>query len=398
MKTVNGSHATVGATFLRTLVLPLLTSALLLTSPAAQAGWDEGLAAHRAKNYALALQEFQPLAEQGDMRAQRALGIMFEYGQGVSKDESAAVGWFRKAAEQGDSDAQSRLGGMLEDGRGVAKDERAAATWFRKAAEHGHATAQFNLALMLANGQGVAKDERAAVSWYRKAAEQGHVSAQTNLGLMLAKGRGVAKDEREAVTWYRKAAEQGDVLAQNNLGSTYEVGTGARQDYVEAARWYEAAARAGNAWGQRNLGRLLRKGQGVAQNLVQAHAWLNLAASMDEPHPNAAEERDALAGELTPAQLADAQRLAREWKPGAAMGAPRVKVVGAPLPAPKVVAASTGPYPPAPAARPGVVTCSTRCNNGDCYRTYADGRKTNFQAQRKYNALNNQWEFDAGGC
>lgn len=217
---------------------------------------------------------------------------------------------------------------------------------------------------------------------------------------MLDSGRGVTKDEREAVTWYRKSAEQGYVAAQNNLGNAYEHGTGARQDFVEAARWYEAAARTGNAWGQRNVGRLLRKGQGVAQNLVQAHAWLNLAASMDEPHPDAAAERDALAAELTPAQLADAQRLAREWKPGAAMGATRVKVAAAPAPALKAVAAATntGSYPPAPAARPGVVTCSTRCNNGDCYRTYADGRKTHFQAQQKYNPLNNQWEFDAGGC
>lgn len=165
------SHqATKAATMLQTLFLPLLTSALLLSSPAAHAGWDEGVAAHEAKNYALALQEFRPLAEQGDRRAQRALGVMYRLGQGV------------------------------------AKDDRVAVTWYRKAADQGLANAQYTLGLMLANGQGVAKDERAAVTWYRKAAEQGDFGAQFELGLMLDTGRGVAKDEREAASWYRKAA------------------------------------------------------------------------------------------------------------------------------------------------------------------------------------------------
>jgi hypothetical protein len=44
------------------------------------------------------------------------------------------------------------------------------------------------------------------------------------------------------------------------------------------------------------------------------------------------------------------------------------------------------------------VTCNTRCNNGDCYRTYNDGRKVRFQARQKWNPFNNQFEWDSGGC
>jgi len=55
-------------------------------------------------------------------------------------------------------------------------------------------------------------------------------------------------------------------------------------------------------------------------------------------------------------------------------------------------------YPEAPAARPGVVTCNTRCINGDCYRTYANGRKVHFQAEQRYNPSSGQWEWDSGGC
>ena len=55
-------------------------------------------------------------------------------------------------------------------------------------------------------------------------------------------------------------------------------------------------------------------------------------------------------------------------------------------------------YPARPAKRNGQVTCNTRCNNADCYRTYSDGRKLRIQAQSKYNALSNQWEYDSGSC
>ena len=55
-------------------------------------------------------------------------------------------------------------------------------------------------------------------------------------------------------------------------------------------------------------------------------------------------------------------------------------------------------YPAAPAPRRGYVTCNTHCMNGDCYRTYSNGRKVHFQARRKYNPLSGQFEWDTGGC
>ena len=275
----------------------------------------------------------------------------------------------------------------------------AMATLKSRAAD-GDAAFQYQRALTSYFGKCSNKSPTEAASWFLKAAEQGHADAQFNLGIMYANGEGVAKDPREAVAWYRKAAEQGHADAQNNLGAAYEIGSGILQDFTLAARWYEVAARQGDAWGQRNLALLLRDGRGVAANPVLAHAWLNRASAADKPHPNAAEERDALAENLSAAQLADAQRLAREWKPGFAMGTPRVKVASSPraTPAPVAVPVSYGNYPARPAARPGVTTCNTQCNNGNCFRTYGDGRKTHFQAQRKFNPMNSAWEFDTGSC
>ncbi len=57
-----------------------------------------------------------------------------------------------------------------------------------------------------------------------------------------------------------------------------------------------------------------------------------------------------------------------------------------------------GHFPAKPAPRNGFVTCNTNCRNGNCFRTYSDGRKINFQAKQKYNMFNNQWEWDSGSC
>ena len=177
--------------------------------------------------------------------------------------------------------------------------------------------AQFNLGIMYYQGQGVAQDYAEAARWYRKAAELGVTKAQFNLGVMYARGRGVALDYAESARWYRKAAEQGDVSAQFNLGVMYHQGQGVAQDYAEAIRWISKAAEQGDPNAQFNLGISYGQGQGVAQDYVKAHLWLNLAASQASGDNRRvfADSRDALARKMSPSQIAEAQRLAREWKP-----------------------------------------------------------------------------------
>ena len=78
-----------------------------------------------------------------------------------------------------------------------------------------------------------------------------------------------------------------------------------------------ARAEAGDAGAQLNLGLMYDTGQGVPQDYfsISAHAWVNLAASRstDEDRENAVKARDILAARMTPDQLAEAQRRAREW-------------------------------------------------------------------------------------
>ncbi len=114
-----------------------------LTAPA-WAGWDEGVAAYQRGDYATAIRELRPLAEQGDANAQLFLGIMYENGQGVPQDYAEAVKWYRKAAEQGQANAQYNLGIMYDKGESVPQDYIRAHMWFNLAAATGDETARKN--------------------------------------------------------------------------------------------------------------------------------------------------------------------------------------------------------------------------------------------------------------
>ena len=88
------------------------------------------------------------------------------------------------------------------------------------------------------------------------------------------KGQGVAKDDAEAIKWYRLAAAQGIAQAQTNIGVMYAQGQGVAQDNVRAYMWFEVVAESGDA--------------------------------------DAIKNRDIAAKKITPPQIAEAKKLARE--------------------------------------------------------------------------------------
>jgi TPR repeat protein len=143
-------------------------------------------------------------------------------------------------------------------------------------AEAGDAEAQLNLGWIYHDGEVVSEDSSIAVQWFRKAAEQGLADAQFWVGWMYDVGEGVTRDFAAAVTWYRKAAEQGDTDAQYNLGLKY------------------------------------KDGSGVPKDLVAADMWLHVAVSQGGPF--AKKSKDDLEKMMTPAQIAEAQKLSQEWK------------------------------------------------------------------------------------
>ena len=116
-------------------------------------------------------------------------------------------------------------------------------------------------------------------------------------------------DYGTALREWRPLAEQGDAGAQLNLGFMYDNGYGVSQDYEEAVKWYLRAAEQGSDRAQYNLGLMYDVGYGVPQDFVRAHMWYDIAGV-----EVAISYRDYVAREMTPAQIAEAQKLAREWK------------------------------------------------------------------------------------
>jgi hypothetical protein len=174
------------------LILAGLVSFVLALScaaaPVAAGASEDGEAAYKRGDYTAAMRLSRPLAEQGNVKGQVALGIMYYLGQGVRRNIAEAEKWFRLAANQGDSGAQAMLGSMYVNGAGVPKNYVEAMKWYRLSADQGDATGQLELGIMYHNGQGAPPNDAEAAKWLRLAAAQGNASARDKLAILRRKG------------------------------------------------------------------------------------------------------------------------------------------------------------------------------------------------------------------
>jgi len=181
----------------------VLTAAIALTPPVLGQSLDEGVDAYRNGDYATTLENFEPLAEQGDASAQYNLGVMYANGEGVPQNASTAVEWYRKAAEQGHASAQNNLGLMYANGEGVPQNASTSAEWYRKAAEQGDADAQFKLSASYYLDEGVSHNPVMAYVLANLAAAQGHEKGRELRDLFadeLSRDQ-IAEGQRMASEW-----------------------------------------------------------------------------------------------------------------------------------------------------------------------------------------------------
>ena len=204
---------------------------------------------------------------------------------------------FQLSAQENEADRKSPFSGLFKPPEPITSND---------------AETQFNTGRSYFYGQGVRKDYAEAVKWYRKAAEQNHAKAQVNLGFAYANGQGT-KDYTEAVKWYRKAAEQNDAKAQFNLGFAYANGQGVTKDDAEAVKWYRKAAEQNDARAQYMLGLCYGRGAGVAKDYVESYKWALLAAA--QGMKDAKKCATLLENNISREQIAEGQRLARNFKP-----------------------------------------------------------------------------------
>jgi TPR repeat protein/beta-lactamase regulating signal transducer with metallopeptidase domain len=295
---------------------------------AAAAALEDGLGAFNRGDYATALKQLRPLAEQGNAVAQHRLGRIYDGGLGVKQDYAQAAEWYRKAAVQANLDAQWGLSDLYRLGHGAPKDRIEASRWFRPsalrmfepeyytcdptnqfslhgdtnsasnraAAERGDAEAQSDLGSFWELGfpNGEHADHREALKWIGKAAGQGYAKAEAALASMYLKGSAVPPTKDAALTWMRKAAEQGLIRAQCSLAVMYEKGIGVAPDHAQAAAWYRRVVdNKANAVpdpdrelrdiARTKLGLMYGTGDGVPRNDAQALTLLRSAADDGMP-------------------------------------------------------------------------------------------------------------------
>ena len=254
-------------------------------------------------------------AIQGNVNAQRELGLMYSRGGFIGKDIVKANEWWLKAAEQGNTDAQMSVGFSYKKGEGLPQDYKKAMMWFKKAAEKEPVGAAHMVGDMYYEGLGTPINYDEAIKWWGRAVEDGSIGAliklvyrveeymsisdkvkwmrmgaedgmeyaQYSLGWIYATGAGVLRDDKEAVKWYTKAAEQGYSPAQFYLALMYQDGKGVLKDYKEAVKWYTKAAEQGNPEAQLNLGALYTYGNG--KDLTKAKYWTNKAYENPDAGP-----------------------------------------------------------------------------------------------------------------
>ncbi len=185
-------------------------------------------------------------AESGDPRAQYEIGLMYQEGDKVPKDNEEAAKWFRRSAEQDDF-AEFCVGVLYNMGPERTQDHEEMAKQLRRLAEIGLGDVRM----------GPEDAYRESEKWLKLSAEQGSVFAQMQLGFMYQEGTdGIPPNYEESAKWIRLAAEKGDTTAQCNLGYLYESGLGVPKDREEAVKWYISAAEQGHNAAEEALHRL----------------------------------------------------------------------------------------------------------------------------------------------
>ena len=297
----------------KTLTIILTSTWLLFWASSSIAGvteYQEAVDAYNREDYKTAHKLFLELAEQGVVKAQYKLGLIYGKGKGVAKDYSKAFKWWNLAAEKGNGKAQTNLGWMYEMGKGVPKDAQKAANWYQLASNQGFAKAQEKLNLLLYKTKefknlkeksskeikdlqtinaalnselNQIKSENAkaieATNQANAKAEQEQLASISDNHSELNTGSVSFRGDALDVASYSEDTftEVGDYI--NDSDRLHEaINSLDKKEFVTAHQLFLDLADKGIAEAQINLGMMFESGQGVPQDFNEAIRWYRLAA------------------------------------------------------------------------------------------------------------------------
>ena len=225
------------------------------------------------------VRELTVKAQSGAPDAQYQLALVYDEGT-LPKDKSTAQGWML-SAEKGYVPAQVGMGeSYLQNHRGgLVPNYADADRWFRLAAMQGDAEAQFLLGTGYEQGFFGAIYYQESLKWLRKSALQGLPDAQLCLGQMYEYGEGVPESDEMAAYWYRRAADH----------------------FADISGVFNAEVQLMYMYRDRRLKR----------NDVEAYMWFAVVGSSVDPPTD--DDMKQVAKHMTNAEIAEAQRRAKDW-------------------------------------------------------------------------------------
>jgi TPR repeat protein len=265
-----------------------------------------------AGDHAGALAVIRPAAEAGHPRAQNLMGSAYQYGMGVAADAGQAVDWFTRAADQGYPPGMHNLGVLYERGMpGLPSDLALAREWYGRGAALDYGPALGGWGQFLLNGLGGPRDLPAALDALERAEDLGDRNGTSWLAHALREGLGTETDLPRARRLYQIAGLQGDDSAMSNYGAMLEAGMGGEVDLAGAMASYRAALAMGNALAGINAAWVIDENPGAYGTPVEGVALCLAGLSIALPENAVDWQRgcDAMAADLTPAELTAAQKM-----------------------------------------------------------------------------------------
>jgi len=273
------------------------------------------------------LQALRRYAAAGDVRAQKALVIVYDAGAlGVQPDPVEALKWERMAASQGDPDSAARVGFLYlygEKDPPVTRDTKEAVRFLSTACQGGKSRACDALSqLYMAGAEGLPRDPAESLRWGVLGRDASDVewawergtrfslgydkppkdalegllrlkkTVETKadpldmycLGLIFLRGpEGFPKNTADGERLVNLAAGAGDWNALLFLARSLRFGVGGPKDPAKARVWLQKASAAGNPTAQAWLGEMLVDGEGGARDFAAAEPLLAAADKAHEP-------------------------------------------------------------------------------------------------------------------
>jgi TPR repeat protein len=260
----------------------------------------------------------------GNPSSEYLLGLTLITGDGLPRDESAAIAWTVRAAEHGDPDAARDIADRIRDGAAIEADETKIAAALRPKADAGDPEAMRALGPMYIRGRGVKPDPALGLDLMKRAVEKGSSGAANDLShLYLLGAPDVPASRSEALKWFAVSASHGNADAMVTLGfmsmNTPGGVSSSDRNVAQAFCWLMRAALLDNPQAQEQLAMMFGRGERddhgtvIPVDLIQADLWFRLAAR--SPYHDNSQIRAMIEPQMTTEQLNEAKRLIEAWQP-----------------------------------------------------------------------------------